>query len=168
MLGLGDVYLGCPAALPVDPTHRIMNPKYNPARTYTPQGAIGIGGTFMCLYPTASPGGYQLVGRSLPIWNAFCTNSLYEQGKPWLLRMFDQVRASSEYPLRNLHDHIPPSSLISSHLPSSLLPSPSPLLQVRFFEVSEAELEVAFEQFKHGLYEVRTETLELLIASDCL
>ena len=35
----------------------IMNPKYNPARTYTPQGAIGIGGTFMCLYPTASPGG---------------------------------------------------------------------------------------------------------------
>lgn len=118
VLGLGDVYLGCPAALPVDPTHRIMNPKYNPARTYTPQGAIGIGGTFMCLYPTASPGGYQLVGRSLPIWNAFCVNQLYEEGCPWLLRMFDQVR---------------------------------------FYEVSEAELEDAFEKFKHGLYVPRTE-----------
>jgi urea carboxylase len=141
-----------------------MNPKYNPARTYTPQGAIGIGGSFMCLYPTASPvsgphmpshasyraspaarahlallaealapltkprlrgpcraaqGGYQLVGRSLPIWNAFTVNSLYEPGKPWLLRMFDQVR---------------------------------------FYEVSDEELEDAFEKFKHGLYVPRTET----------
>jgi len=59
------------------------------------------------------------VGRSLPIWNAFTVNSLYEPGKPWLLRMFDQVR---------------------------------------FYEVSDEELEDAFEKFKHGLYVPRTET----------
>ena len=29
--------------------------------------------------------------------------------------------------------------------------------QVRFYEVSEAELEDAFEKFKHGLYVPRTE-----------
>ena len=33
VLGLGDVYLGCPAALPVDPRHRLVCPKFNPART---------------------------------------------------------------------------------------------------------------------------------------
>jgi len=91
-LGLGDVYLGCPCACPVDPRHRIVNPKFNPARTYTPEGAVGIGGAFMCIYPLASPGGYQLVGRSLPIWNMHTVNANFEPGKPWLLRHFDQIR----------------------------------------------------------------------------
>ena len=90
-MGLGDVYLGCPAALPVDPRHRIVNPKFNPGRTFTPEGSVGIGGAFMCLYPTPSPGGYQLVGRSLPIWNSYQINKDFPTGTPWLLQMFDQV-----------------------------------------------------------------------------
>ena len=47
--GLGDVYLGAPCAVPVDPRHRLVVPKYNPARTYTPEGGVGIGGTYMCI-----------------------------------------------------------------------------------------------------------------------
>lgn len=39
----------------------------------------------------ASPGGYQLVGRTLPIWNAFTRTGPFQPGKPWLLRNFDQV-----------------------------------------------------------------------------
>eukprot|EP00494_Astrolonche_serrata_P028439 UN28705 len=40
-----------------------------------------------------SPGGYQLVGRTLPIWNSFGTkNNLFNKETPWLLRMFDQVK----------------------------------------------------------------------------
>src|SRR5690606_35770139 len=39
-----------------------------------------------------SPGGYQLVGRTLPIWNKFLKNRTFVDGKPWLLRFFDQVR----------------------------------------------------------------------------
>lgn len=42
-----------------------------------------------------SPGGYQLVGRTLPIWDRHGANAAragsFEAGKPWLLRFFDQV-----------------------------------------------------------------------------
>ena len=55
------MYLGAPCAVPVDPRHRLVVPKYNPARTVTPEGAVGIGGAYMCIYPMESPGGYQLV-----------------------------------------------------------------------------------------------------------
>ncbi|GGI17085.1 urea carboxylase [Oxalicibacterium faecigallinarum] len=92
VLGLGDVYLGAPCAVPVDPRHRLLTSKYNPARTYTAEGTVGIGGVYMCIYGMDSPGGYQLVGRTLPIWNKFMKNKAFIDGKPWLLRFFDQVR----------------------------------------------------------------------------
>ena len=53
VMGLGDVYLGAPCAVPVDPRHRLVVPKYNPARTYTPEGAVGIGGAYMCIVSAA-------------------------------------------------------------------------------------------------------------------
>ena len=92
VLGLGDVYLGAPCAVPLDPRHRLVVPKYNPARTFTPEGAVGIGGQYMCIYPMESPGGYQLIGRTLPIWNTAGIGSSFTPSKPWLLDMFDQVR----------------------------------------------------------------------------
>jgi len=92
VLGLGDVYLGAPCAVPVDPRHRLMTSKYNPARTFTAEGTVGIGGVYMCIYGMDSPGGYQLVGRTLPIWNKFLKNPVFAPGEPWLLRFFDQVR----------------------------------------------------------------------------
>ncbi len=92
VLGLGDVYLGAPCAVPVDPRHRLLTSKYNPARTFTAEGTVGIGGVYMCIYGMDSPGGYQLVGRTLPIWNKFLQNPVFAPGEPWLLRFFDQVR----------------------------------------------------------------------------
>ncbi|CAF3983355.1 unnamed protein product [Adineta steineri] len=92
ILGLGDVYLGAPCAVPIDPRHRLNTSKYNPARTFTAEGTVGIGGVYMCIYGMDSPGGYQLIGRTLPIWNTFTRNTAFKDGKPWLLRFFDQVR----------------------------------------------------------------------------
>ncbi len=92
VLGLGDVYLGAPCAVPIDPRHRLLTSKYNPARTYTAEGTVGIGGVYMCIYGMDSPGGYQLVGRTLPIWNKFLKNEVFIDGQPWLLKFFDQVR----------------------------------------------------------------------------
>eukprot|EP01089_Gocevia_fonbrunei_P013335 TRINITY_DN3401_c0_g1_i1.p1 TRINITY_DN3401_c0_g1~~TRINITY_DN3401_c0_g1_i1.p1 ORF type:complete len:176 (+),score=43.93 TRINITY_DN3401_c0_g1_i1:455-982(+) len=92
VMGLGDVYLGAPCAVPVDPRHRLVVPKYNPARTYTPEGGVGIGGAYMCIYPMESPGGYQLIGRTLPIWNTKGDLQHFTPEKPWLLDMFDQIR----------------------------------------------------------------------------
>lgn len=50
VLGLGDVYLGAPCAVPLDPRHRLITSKYNPARTFTAEGTVGIGGVYMCIY----------------------------------------------------------------------------------------------------------------------
>lgn len=92
VLGLGDVYLGAPCAVPIDPRHRLLSSKYSPARTFTAEGTVGIGGMYMCIYGMDSPGGYQLVGRTLPIWNTFLKNPQFAAEQPWLLRFFDQVR----------------------------------------------------------------------------
>jgi urea carboxylase len=91
ILGLGDVYLGAPCAVPLDPRHRLLSSKYNPARTWTAEGTVGIGGMYMCIYGMDSPGGYQLVGRTVPIWNKFLKNAQFGD-EPWLLKFFDQVR----------------------------------------------------------------------------
>ncbi len=92
VLGLGDVYLGAPVATPLDPRHRLVTTKYNPARTWTPQNAVGIGGAYMCIYGMEGPGGYQFVGRTVQVWNTYRATKDFEAGKPWLLRFFDQVR----------------------------------------------------------------------------
>jgi urea carboxylase len=118
VLGLGDVYLGAPVATPYDPRHRLVTTKYNPARPWTPQNAVGIGGAYMCVYGMEGPGGYQLFGRTIQMWNSYRQTPPFEPGHPWLLRHFDQIR---------------------------------------FFEVSEAELMEARELFPHGRYPLRIE-----------
>lgn len=92
VMGLGDVYLGAPVATPLDPRHRLVTTKYNPARTWTPENAVGIGGAYMCVYGMEGPGGYQFVGRTIQMWNRYRVTPEFEQGKPWLLRFFDQIR----------------------------------------------------------------------------
>ena len=92
VLGLGDVYLGAPVATPVDPRHRLVTTKYNPARTWTPENAVGIGGAYLCVYGMEGPGGYQFVGRTVQMYNPFKRTPEFGAGTPWLLRFFDQIR----------------------------------------------------------------------------
>ena len=96
VLGLGDVYLGAPVATPVDPRHRLVTTKYNPARTWTPPNVVGIGGAYMCIYGMEGPGGYQLFGRTIQVWNTWVGSGkqtdAFVDGKPWLLRFFDQIK----------------------------------------------------------------------------
>jgi urea carboxylase len=91
VMGLGDVYLGAPVATPLDPRHRLVTTKYNPARTWTAENSVGIGGAYMCVYGMEGPGGYQFVGRTLQMWNRYRAIEAFD-GKPWLLRFFDQIR----------------------------------------------------------------------------
>lgn len=90
VLGLGDVYLGAPVATPIDPRHRLVTTKYNPARPWTPENAVGIGGAYMCIYGMEGPGGYQLFGRTLPVWNRWRRTEAFTENT--LLRLFDQIR----------------------------------------------------------------------------
>ncbi|HTB79247.1 MAG TPA: urea carboxylase [Opitutaceae bacterium] len=92
VLGLGDVYLGAPVATPVDPRQRLVTTKYNPARTWTPENAVGIGGAYLCIYGMEGPGGYQFIGRTCQMWNRYRQTADFTEDKPWLLRFFDQVR----------------------------------------------------------------------------
>ncbi|WP_328470626.1 urea carboxylase [Actinoplanes sp. NBC_00393] len=89
VLGLGDVYLGAPVATPLDPRHRLVTTKYNPARTWTAENSVGIGGAYLCIYGMEGPGGYQFVGRTTQVWS-------HHRETPWLLRFFDRI---SWYPV---------------------------------------------------------------------
>lgn len=109
VLGLGDVYLGAPVATPIDPRHRLVTTKYNPARTWTPENAVGIGGAYLCVYGMEGPGGYQLFGRTIQIWNAWRQTKEFIPGHPWLLRAFDRIRffPVSEADLADARDAFP-------------------------------------------------------------
>ena len=90
VMGLGDVYLGAPVATPLDPRHRLVTTKYNPARTWTAENSVGIGGSYLCIYGMEGPGGYQFVGRTLQVWNRHRIGSEFDEH--WLLRPFDQIQ----------------------------------------------------------------------------
>ena len=89
---------GAPVATPIDPRHRLVTTKYNPARTWTPENAVGIGGAYLCIYGMEGPGGYQFIGRTCQMWNRHKTTADFTEGHPWLLRFFDQIRF---YPVIN-------------------------------------------------------------------
>ncbi|UED87274.1 urea carboxylase [Streptomyces profundus] len=96
VLGLGDVYLGAPVATPLDPRHRLVTTKYNPARTWTAENSVGIGGAYLCVYGMEGPGGYQFVGRTTQVWSRFRRTPPFAPDRPWLLRFFDRI---SWYPV---------------------------------------------------------------------
>ncbi|MFG3367252.1 5-oxoprolinase/urea amidolyase family protein [Streptomyces sp. NPDC048156] len=92
VMGLGDVYLGAPVATPLDPRHRLVTTKYNPARTWTAENSVGIGGAYLCVYGMEGPGGYQFVGRTTQVWSGWQQRGAFEPGSPWLLRFFDRIK----------------------------------------------------------------------------
>ena len=38
------------------------------------------------------PGGYQFVGRTVPVWSRYGEGANFDPGTPWLLRFFDRIR----------------------------------------------------------------------------
>ena len=81
---------GLPFMFPIDPRMEITVPKYNPTRTWTAEGAVGIGGPCVAIYPVESPGGYQLFGRTLPILDMQGRNKAFAED-PLLIRPGDRV-----------------------------------------------------------------------------
>ncbi len=82
---------GLPFMFPLDPRHAIVTPKYNPTRPWTPEGAVGIGGPCVAIYPVASPGGYQLFGRTIPIFDLEQRNPAFREN-PILLKPADRIQ----------------------------------------------------------------------------
>ncbi|RKD21774.1 kinase inhibitor [Ammoniphilus oxalaticus] len=65
---------------------RIATPRKKSPRLVIPAGSVGIGGEQTGIYPIASPGGWQLIGRT-PL-RLFCP----DQRQPSLLQAGDRVR----------------------------------------------------------------------------
>ncbi|MGR6997554.1 carboxyltransferase domain-containing protein [Yinghuangia aomiensis] len=86
--GSGTCIWSAPVAVPLDPRHRLVTTKYDPARTWTPENAVGTGGVYLCVYGMEGPGGYQLVGRTVPVWRLTGPRDEF----PWQLRLFDRLR----------------------------------------------------------------------------
>lgn len=55
---------GLPTLMPLAPSVNLMAPKYDPPRTWTPQGTIGLAGGLTTIYPRVIPDGYQMLGRT--------------------------------------------------------------------------------------------------------
>ncbi len=76
---------------PVDPRCALVVPKYNPPRTWTPEGAAGIGGPCVFTYTTPTGGGYQLFGRTIPTFQFSQKHPIFKD-VPFLYRPADRVR----------------------------------------------------------------------------
>jgi urea carboxylase len=82
---------GLPFMFPLDPRYVIVVPKYNPTRTWTPEGAVGVGGPCVAIYPVESAGGYQLFGRTIPIYDLAQRNAVFRENS-LIFRAGDRIR----------------------------------------------------------------------------
>ncbi|MFM2403764.1 MAG: 2-oxoglutarate carboxylase small subunit [Pseudomonadota bacterium] len=156
VMGLGDVYLGAPVATPLDPRQRLVTTKYNPARTWTPENAVGIGGAYLCVYGMEGPGGYQFVGRTVQMWNRWRhgEGAAPEFAQPWLLRFFDQLQFHpvSEDELMRLRQDFP---LGRAHL--RIEETTFRLKDYRAFLAREADSIAAFKARQQAAFEAERE-----------
>ena len=83
---------GLPFMMPLDPRCMLTVPKYNPPRTWTPKGTVGMGGASTAIYPEALPGGYQIFGIiPVPIWDTNKSFPVFENSI-CLFRPGDRVK----------------------------------------------------------------------------
>jgi len=83
---------GTPFLMPLDPRCKLTAPKYNPPRTFTHRGTIGMGGGSTAIYPVDGPGGYQIFARTpVPIWDEQQRLPQFDS-QPWLLQPTDRLK----------------------------------------------------------------------------
>ncbi len=92
---------------PMDPRCAIVVPKYNPPRTYTPEGTVGIGGPCIFTYTTETGGGYQLFGRTIPTFQFAQKHPLFKE-TPFLYRNGDRIRFHevAEDEILHIYEHV--------------------------------------------------------------
>ncbi|MEZ5098796.1 MAG: carboxyltransferase domain-containing protein [Thermoleophilia bacterium] len=89
--GFIGFFPGLPFMFPLDPRDAVIVPKFNPTRTWTAEGSVGLGGPCWAIYCVESAGGYQLVGRTIPIYDIQQRNAVFKEN-PLLVRAGDRVK----------------------------------------------------------------------------
>ena len=82
---------GLPFMFPLDPRETIFVPKYNPTRTWTAEGAVGIGGPVRRDLPRRVGGRLPAVRPELPIYDIRQRNAVFREN-PLLIRAGDRVQ----------------------------------------------------------------------------
>jgi len=82
---------GTPFCWPLDPRCALSTPKYNPPRTWTPEAAVGLGGVCIGIYSTPAGGGYQLFGRTIPLFQFSQKHKMFKES-PVLFRPKDIIQ----------------------------------------------------------------------------
>lgn len=93
---------------PMDPRCKMIVPKYNPPRIWTPEGAVGIGGACLFTYTTATGGGYQLFGRTIPTFQLAMKHPQFKDS-PFLYHPSgDRLKfvEVSEKEILNIYEHV--------------------------------------------------------------
>lgn len=92
---------------PLDPRYALVVPKYNPPRTWTPEGATGIGGPCAFTYTTPTGGGYQLLGRTIPTFQFAMKHPQFAE-TPFLYRNADRVQfyEATEKEILDIYEHV--------------------------------------------------------------
>ncbi|MBP2632085.1 MAG: allophanate hydrolase subunit 1, partial [Firmicutes bacterium] len=96
----------------MDPRCKMIVPKYNPPRIWTPEGAVGIGGACLFTYTTATGGGYQLFGRTIPTFQLAMKHPQFKD-KPFLynpsgdrLKFVEVSEQEIDYIYEHVHNKI--------------------------------------------------------------
>jgi allophanate hydrolase subunit 1 len=92
---------------PMDPRKALVVPKYNPPRTWTPEGSVGIGGPCLFTYTTPAGGGYQLFGRTIPTFQ-FAMKHPQFKDSPCLYRNADRIKLHevTEKEIDEIYEHV--------------------------------------------------------------
>jgi len=81
----------------------------------TAAGTLGLAGVQSAIYPTASPGGYQILGRTLSPWSALGKFEGEGNEQCFLIRSFDVIKwvpMGEEEFAKVGGPYIPPGSLL--------------------------------------------------------
>lgn len=92
---------------PLDPRCAITVPKYNPPRTWTPEGTVGLGGPCVFTYTTPTGGGYQIMGRTIPTFQFSMKHPQFKE-TPFLYRNADRIKFHevSEEEILEIYKHV--------------------------------------------------------------
>jgi len=82
---------GLPFYFPLNPTCAVTAPKYNPSRTWTAEGTVDLADFCSTIFGVDSSGGYQLIGRTAPIFQASQKHPQFKKS-PVLFKATDIIK----------------------------------------------------------------------------
>lgn len=91
LVSMVGFFPGLPYYYPLNPASAITCPKYNPARTWTPEGAVDLADYCSTIFGVESSGGCQLIGRTVPIFQAKAVHPQFEKS-PALFKPTDIIQ----------------------------------------------------------------------------